>query len=284
MNSPHFTVSTRHGALAYSRTGHGPRLVFLPANGHDARDFDAIRPSLSRRFETFAFDWPSMGATPALADPAQSSAAFFAEMLEDAVEALDLSGAVFMGHSVGGFAAARLAARRPTKVRAIVLVDAGGFVPIDVAGAVFCRIKGTALATRFGEGAFARWHAKVRNPHVDQMIARIDEARRRPAYAATVAAVWRSFARPEHDLRPEAGSLRCPTLLVWGGLDPVLPARVAGQAAARAIRQARLAVLPTGHTPFVEAPKAFLAELDPFLDGLPQGGQQLSATPGRAAP
>jgi pimeloyl-ACP methyl ester carboxylesterase len=280
MNIRESTVSTRHGALAYSRSGHGPKLVLLPANGHDARDFAAVRASLSSRFETVAFDWPSMGATPALSDPMQSSAAVFAEMLEDAVDALGLSGAVFMGHSVGGFAAARLAARRPAKVRALVLMSAGGFVPVDAAGAVFCRIKGTALATRFGEGAFARWHAKTRNPHVDQMIARIDEARRRPAYAVTVAAVWRSFARPEHDLRAEARSIRCPTLLVWGGLDPVLPVRVAGHAAALAIPQARLSVLPTGHSPFVEAPEAFLAEVDPFLNGLPG---ELQPTPTRGA-
>jgi pimeloyl-ACP methyl ester carboxylesterase len=266
MTLRHFQVPTRHGPLACSRIGSGPPLVLLPANGHDARDFDAIRAGLVARFETLAFDWPAMGASPPLARPEEASAPLFAEALEDAVAALSFEPSVFVGHSVGGFAAGRLAARRPDRVRALVLVDAGGFDPIGAVGAAFCRLKGTKLAIRLGEGAFARWHAKRRNPHVLAMLERIDAARGGGAYSATVAAVWRSFAEPGHDLRTEATSIRCPTLLVWGALDPVIPARSAGRAVQRAIAGSRLVVLQTGHSPFVEAPEEFLAELVPFLE------------------
>jgi pimeloyl-ACP methyl ester carboxylesterase len=248
--------------------GEGPPLVLLPANGHDARDFDAVRGALAARFETFAFDWPGMGASPPLDHPDTARAGLFAEMLEDATDALSLAPTVFIGHSAGGFASARLAARKPDRVRALVLVDAGGFTEPDAISVAFCRLKGTRVAIRLGEGAFARWHAKRRNPHVHAMLARIDAARRGDAYAATVAGVWRSFAEPDHSLGDEARCIQCPTLLVWGGLDPVLPAKVAGAAAARAIQGSRLSVLPTGHSPFVEAPDEFLAEVLPFLEAV----------------
>jgi pimeloyl-ACP methyl ester carboxylesterase len=262
-------VSTRHGSLAYTRRGEGPPLVFFPANGHDARDFDAVRPALSRRFETFAFDWPSMGASPPMPEPGRATAAAFAEMFEDALDALSLPPAVLVGHSVGGFSAARFAARHPSRVRALMLVDAGGFVRPDALQAAFCRVKGTPAATRLAEATFARWYTRARNQHTSEMIARIDRARRRPDYAETVSGVWGSFPSAEHDLRMEAATIRCPALVVWGRYDPVLPARTAGVAAARIIPGARLAVLDTGHTPFAEDPGTFLVEAERFLESLP---------------
>lgn len=261
-----FTVPTRHGPLAGSRLGAGPPLVLLAANGHDTRDFDAVRGPLATQYETLALDWPGTGNSPPLERPESATAARFAEMLEDATAALALEGAAFIGHSVGGFTAARLAARRPDRVRLLVLVDPGGFMKLDMAGRAFCRIKGTELVTGVGEGAFARWHAKRRTPQVHEMLRRIDAARRGRAYVATVAAVWRSFASADHDLRAEAERIVCPTLLVWGARDPVIPVRIAGASAHGIIPGSRLVTLPTGHSPFVEAPEDFLAEVLPFLD------------------
>lgn len=45
-----------------------------------------------------------------------------------------------------------------------------------------------------------------------------------------VAEIWHSFTLPEHDLRPEAGKITAPTVLVWGWRDPVLPPRAGGAA------------------------------------------------------
>lgn len=282
MSTPHLSVSTRHGSLAYTRTGSGPPILFFPANGHDARDFDTVRTALSRRFETLAFDWPAMGASPPLPEPHRATAVLFAEMLEDVLEALPLPPAVLVGHSVGGFSAARFAARSPSRVRALVLVDSGGFVPTNLAEAAFCRLKGTPVATRLGEGLFARWYTKARNEHATEMIARIDRARKRRDYAATVAAVWRSFPSPEHDVRSEATAIRCPTLVVWGRRDPVVSVATGGSTAARIIPGARLVVLETGHTPFAEAPEAFLEEVEPFLARACASGERnaLGGTPG----
>ncbi len=257
--------ATRHGSLCYSVLGKGPPLFLLPANGHDARDFDAVRVKLAQSFQTIAVDWPGMGASAPLAQPDGASAFTFAEMLEDVVVALAREPALLVGHSVGGFASAHLAATRPELVRALILVDSGGFVPLGRADALFCRLKGTSWATRLGEGAFARFHTKRRNPDVAQMLARIERARRGRAYAATVAAVWRSFADPAHDLRPLASLIACPTLIVWGEADPVVPLAKARPAVAELLPTARFVALSTGHSPFAEDPPAFLATVLPFV-------------------
>jgi pimeloyl-ACP methyl ester carboxylesterase len=149
-------------------------------------------------------------------------------------------------------------------VRALVLVDSGGFGELGVAGRAFCRLKGRPWVTARIEGAFARRHLHRRTEVVRERLRRIDAARRDPTWAAVTAAIWRSFAHAEADLRPLAPSLRAPTLLVWGRRDPVLKLRE-GRTAARLIPGARLVELDTGHLPFAEAPEEFLAAVGPFL-------------------
>jgi pimeloyl-ACP methyl ester carboxylesterase len=261
------TLSTRAGRLAVTTAGDGSPLVLVPANGRAAADFDAVRPSLQRRHRTIALDWPAMGAAPAPERPAETTAVLLAGALEDALDALGVGRAILVGHSVGGFAAARLAARAPDRVAALVLVDAGGFAALGPFGRLFCAVKGRPAVTRALEGRFARFHTRRCTAEAARMLARVDAARRRAGYADVVGAVWRSFARPESDLRAEARAIRCPALLVWGARDPVIPL-AAARAAARAIPGARLAVLQTGHTPFVEDPEGFLAHVEPFLAGL----------------
>jgi pimeloyl-ACP methyl ester carboxylesterase len=260
-------VKTRAGRVAVSWAGAGPALVLLPAAGRVAADFGAVRSRLAERHLTVALDWPAMGESPAPEDPARTSASLLAAAVEDVLQEIDPGPAVLIGHSVGGFAAARLAARAPQRVSALVLVNAGGFGRIGPFARLFCSIKGRAWVTRMGEGRFARFHTRRRTEAAADMIARVDRARQGPAYSQAVAAVWRSFARPDARLDGpggEAARIRCPTLLVWGARDPVIPLRAA-RAAERAIAGSRLILLDTGHTPFVEDVPAFLGAVEPFL-------------------
>jgi pimeloyl-ACP methyl ester carboxylesterase len=78
------------------------------------------------------------------------------------------------------------------------------------------------------------------------------------------AALWRSFAAPEYDLRPRADRITAPCLVIWGSKDTAIPLRL-GRATAASIPGARLETLPTGHVPFSSDPGGFLAIAEPFL-------------------
>jgi pimeloyl-ACP methyl ester carboxylesterase len=80
-----------------------------------------------------------------------------------------------------------------------------------------------------------------------------------------VAELWRSFASPEHDLRGDAHAITAPTLLLWGRHDPVIPVRV-GRYLERALADARLTVIDSGHVPHTTDPERVAAELVPFAD------------------
>ena len=74
--------------------------------------------------------------------------------------------------------------------------------------------------------------------------------------------VWNSLG-DDFDLRPSLRALDVRALVVHGDDDPIPMASAAETAAAL---RAPLVVLPQcGHVPYVEAPEAFVAALDPFL-------------------
>jgi pimeloyl-ACP methyl ester carboxylesterase len=262
-------VSTRVGEVAVDVRGSGPPLVLLHSIGHDRHDWDAVRTTLAAHHRTVAVDWPGHGDSPMWREPRSASAGALVDALEDVVVALGLERAIFMGNSVGGTASVGLALRRPERVRALVLVDTGGFTGTSALVRAFCWLQGRELVRRFTGLAFARNYLKVRGPAVDGVLERLAEARTRPGFIEMDAAMWRSFGTGATDFSGKVGGLACPTLVVWGKHDPVLRARVEGHRVRSELPHAAWVELDTGHAPFVERPNAFLAEVVPFLGGLP---------------
>ena len=257
-------IRTSQGPIAYERCGDGPPVVLLHGNAHDRHDYDAVLPVLAREFTVFAVDWPGCGESPAPPAPRESTASGLAALLPEIVERLGAAPATLIGNSVGGFSAARLALTHPALVRALVLVDSGGFTAHNPVSRLFCRVKGTEVISRLVAERFPRFYLRRRTPTVEAMLARSRAHGRNPIGIAIDAAIWRSFTAPEHDLRSRASAIRVPTMLVWGKHDPVLPVRDA-EAARRALPQAPFVVLDTGHVPFAEDPDGFLAAVLPFL-------------------
>lgn len=256
-------VMTQLGRVAVTAQGAGPLLVLVPAAGRAAADFDPIVPSLARHHRVATLDWPGAGSSPPAERPHAASALAFASVLADVVRELG-EPAVVVGHSVGGFAAARLAVDEPERVVGLVLVDALGFLPFGRFQRAFCAVKGVPRVTRAVEGTLARAQTIRRNAHTANVLARVDAAVAQPSFVEVTAALWRSFPQPESDLREAAKTIRCPTLVCWGWLDPVVPV-VGAFRAARTVPGAQLSLFRTGHTPFVEDPAAFLRAVDPFL-------------------
>ena len=140
-------VTTKSATLHYREAGSGIPVVMLHATLHDHHDFDPIFDAVAREFRAIAVDWPFHGASTQPAD-LEPTAMALADVLEDLVDTLDLGPAAFIGNSVGGYAAARLAIRRPSAVASLVLVNTGGFTPSTPATRAFCRALGRAALNR----------------------------------------------------------------------------------------------------------------------------------------
>ena len=261
------TIQTRTGRVTYRESGSGPTVLLLHATLHDRHDFDPIVETLARRYRTIAVDWPGHGDSDPVDATMEPGAPLFADVLEDVVDGLGLSRAVLIGNSVGGFAAARLAITRPESVAGLVLVNTGGFVPLNPMTRTFCRVMGTPAVFRRTAPLFVRGYMKARTDSDREISERAIATAKTAEGTRTGAALWRSFATPEHDLRSRAAGLTAPTLIVWGKKDIAIPLR-AGLATHEAIRGSRLEILDTGHVVFSSDPDGFLAIGEPFLQSV----------------
>jgi pimeloyl-ACP methyl ester carboxylesterase len=266
-------IETSSGMLAYDERGTGPTVVLLPGGGHDRHDFDALRCALGDALHTIALDWPSHGDSPP--STVQTSAVGLADAAEEAIAQLAPNGAIVLGNSVGGFAATRLAIRRPELVNGLVIVDGGGFAGRGPHIRVSCAAMGHPRFLRAVYPAFSRYYMRSRSDaDRNSRASAIATTRAEPGLSA-LSELWRSFSSPEHDLRGQAEGIGAPTLIVWGRRDPVLPLRI-GRRIAKAIPGARLEVFDCGHVPFTSDPERFAASLLRFA-------AEVSRTPAHAA-
>jgi len=226
---------------------------------------ETLASELAREFRVITLDWPGHGESAMPSPPASLGVARISDALEDVVAALRVGPATFLGNSVGATASVRLAVRMPEQVRALVLVDSGGFVSLSPMVRAFCWVQGRAFVRRRFGMAFARNYFKVRNAHVDAALSRMAVTHRDKAFIEATAALWRSFGTAENDLVEAARTIRAPAMIAWGRRDPVIRAKVEGKLARATLPHARYVEFDTGHIPFLEEPEAFLEAVLPFL-------------------
>jgi pimeloyl-ACP methyl ester carboxylesterase len=217
--------------------------------------WSAVVPRLAERYACHLLDVPRFGAALRPDETAEWVGAW--------LEAAGLDRVGLVGHSIGGAAAARLAALRPELVGALVLVS-----PVGMPSGR--RVTGYVLPTLAALGTLT-----------PTFLARltVDALRAGPA-----AIVRGGLYAARADVREQAGAVRAPTLLVWGDRDPLVPFGLADEWR-RALPFARLVALhDVGHVPMVERPLAFAEALREFLDessdlvgGIPVSGMRGTA-------
>lgn len=261
------SVSTRAGTISYTVHGEGQPIILLHATLHDHHDFDRIVPQLSEEYQTISLDWPWHGASsdPTTNSTTKPSAIAMADALEDFVTALDLPPATLIGNSVGGFAAARLAITHPQRVRALILVNTGGFTIWNIFTRFFCYILGFPAVARLVLPHLIPRYMKSQTPN-DMAVCKKAVARARSRDGASVAAgFWRSFLDEQHDLRDRARSIKAPTLVVWGVDDVVFPVETA-YSVQRSIPGSRVELVDAGHVVFSSRPDEFVSIMKGFLE------------------
>jgi 4,5:9,10-diseco-3-hydroxy-5,9,17-trioxoandrosta-1(10),2-diene-4-oate hydrolase len=194
----------------------------------------------------------------------------YADLLAGFLDAVRVERAVLVGNSIGGAAALQHAAARPDRVHALVLENPGGLAPVDDPAA---RAVLGLMARFFAAGARgARWYpwafaAYYRTSVLGGRTARAHRARivaAAPESAPVLAEAWRSFARPEADLRGLAARIACPVLFAWAVRDRFV-SLARSLPAIRRFPQARVERFRATHAAHLETPAAFETALDAFL-------------------
>jgi len=259
--------------------GEGPPLLFVHGLIGRWTHWVEQLTAFAGSHRVIAVDLPGFGDSPL---PAQGeiSVPIYAHTLARLMEALELSAAAFVGHSMGGFTAVELAIEYPELVERLVLVSPAGLSTYNDRRS----LQLVAQARRF-KGIFNTYHALVaahagllaRHPRLRRLEPTTNIVTRHPDRlpAAYVVEFVRGLAAPgfidgieanlNYDYRERLGEIACPTLIVWGERDRVVTAKDA-DLYERLIPNARKAIFKdTGHMAMIERPAAFNALLEKFL-------------------
>jgi pimeloyl-ACP methyl ester carboxylesterase len=247
----------------YRDSGQGTAFLLLHASPGDSRDFDAVEPALARSVRVLRLDWPGFGLSPAPSEQALQDCDFHTRVVREFLNHLGIDQAVLIGNSIGGNVAVRFAVASPERVKALVLVSPGGFTHHNVLTRAFCALQASRLSI-----PPVRWAGRYLRLKTEWTRAMVDRARGEQSGSATIAvarAVWKLFSRPEFDLREQVAHLHLPVLLMFGEMDPVIPAHKDGLVARKLLPHAQFRTLPCGHASFAELPDQFLRELSNFI-------------------
>lgn len=256
-------LSVRGTRINVLTAGAGEPLLYLHGAG-DLGKWQPAHTALAERYTVIRPDHPGFNGSDDLPDidSAHDLAFFYLDLLD----ALGLERAVVMGTSLGGWVAAELTTIEPGRVDRLVLVDAAGVRAEVDAPDMFTRGPvELAELTWATEGARAD---AVADAHALESDAALFERFLRNRMA-TAHLGWNPYL---HDpkLLTRLHRVRCPTLIVWGAEDRLLPLAYAHRWC-ELLPHARLAVIEdAGHLPLVEQPKAFLEAVRDFLTG--EGG------------
>lgn len=243
-----------------------PPVVLLHGRGGHLESWRANVVPLAGRHRVIAFDLLGHGLTArhgggyAIAD--------LTDHAEAVLDALDVSGGVLVGQSIGGWIAARLALRRPDLASGLALIEPAGLQSeasrlADPAVAAAYVRGGRAFEEPSREAVRDRLEGLVADPSlIDDELVEIRRLLYAPAAARAVHAAVRAADNGAALLTPEVlARLAVPTLIVHGGAAHT-PARIVDHAA-RAARARLVTVAGARQWPQLERPdlvNALLAE------------------------
>jgi pimeloyl-ACP methyl ester carboxylesterase len=223
--------------------GSGPSVVLLHGLSGSRRWWRYTTPALARRYRVHVPELVGFGGSRGAAR--QPNIPEMAAVVADWLGQICQADYRLIGHSMGGQIAVHVAAKHRSPER-LVLTAATG-VPRPLRD-----------AAEFVAGALPprRWGAPMFMPTIAA-----DALRAGPR--ALVRATQHLL---QDDVRPLLPHISCATLVVWGGLDPLVPL-AHGEAFAQSIPRARLVVLPdAAHNPMADRPVEFNRLLLDFLD------------------
>ena len=251
-------------ALAHTvRGGEGSPVFLLHGLGSCAADWTPQVAALEPRHRVIAVDLPGHGASPL--PPGRLTIEDMAEAVAALAGTLTPEPAHVVGLSLGACVALRVALQAPGRVRSLTLVNPFARLRPDGPGALVRMAHRLLLLGTAPMPSLAAHVARRLFPWPEQ----------RALYEAAVtslgatsrrgyAAAMRALAR--FDARGQLAAIRCPTLVVAGDRDGVVPLAPKLRLGA-AIPNARVVVVPaSGHATPYDQPDTFNRLLVEFLD------------------
>ena len=263
----------------YVDLGEGPAILWIHGLGASWQSWLENLPEFARDHRVVAMDLPGFGYSEM---PEQDiSIEYFGAWTCRLLDALEIESAAVVGNSMGGFVGAELAVRAPERVQRLAVVSAAIFwqghrraqpllrlARLTDAMAARALVRATDdIATRRRLRQWALASAGFRYPQLisDELAHEmVRSARRTDGFLPALEAL------ADYPLDEELPKIECPTLIVWGEHDTLVPAKDAVRLE-ELIPDARRELFErTGHVAMLERPERFNRVLREFLDEEPE--------------
>lgn len=252
------------------QTGAGEPVVLLHGFGASTYSWREVTPALARDHRVVAIDLNGFGYTQRPRSAAAYTREGQAKLVLDTLDALGIGRAHVCGHSYGGGLTLYLAQTHPERFLSMVLVDSSAPTYSDdrrsraaaLRAVSYLFLRSVVLRPSTIRRSLLRsyWDDSKVTPELVQ--AYFDRLR-----VEGVAEAYHGLTAPAPPgERVVLGTIRVPTLVVWGAHDEVIRPEVGRRAAERLPHSEFVLLAHSGHLPMEEEPEAFLAAVLPFLE------------------
>lgn len=255
--------------------GSGEPVLFVHGLGGSWPNWLEQLPVLCKGRRAIAFDLPGFGGSPMPSAPI--SIPSYARIVGGLMDALGIPSAAIVGNSMGGEITLELALSDPRRVERMVLVSPAGISTLAVE-----RRLPLIRAIYPPVNAFSRWLGAnadefVRRPRLRAAALKAVAAKPRKIAPEFAAEQIRGMGKPgflpaleaivshSRTLRQRLHQIRCPTLILWGDEDPVVPVRDVDVFAGEIPGARKLVWKQIGHVAMFERGAEFNLLLDEFL-------------------
>jgi pimeloyl-ACP methyl ester carboxylesterase len=256
--------------------GEGPAMIFIHGLSGCWQNWLENICFFARDHRVIAVDLPGFGESEMPVEPISISG--YARTVDALFEALGIDSGVVVGNSMGGFVGLELAIRFPPRVERLCLVGAAGLSieHLRTERKRGIRHRAENIAFFYVAWVSTRSPGLMARPRPRQMVLKLVAAHPERLPGALVVeqvggAGKEGFAGAldaltGYPIRDRLCEIGCPTLIVWGDKDILVPVKDAAEFE-RLISDSRKVIYKdTGHIPMVERPARFNADLRAFIE------------------
>lgn len=226
--------------ITSAAVGAGQAVLLIHGLSGSSRWWQRNVAALAANFRVYSIDLIGFGDSRGYAFALDEAAEYVARW----IDAVGIERAHVVGHSMGGYIAADLAATHPECVNRLVLVDAA-VLP---------------FAMRYDQHARSLVREFFQLPPSFYPILVGDALR-----AGPITLLGAASEVIHVDLRPKLAQIRAPTLLVWGERDAIVPLSLGQQLAAQLPHSELVILKQAGHNAMWDRAQEFNRAVVPFL-------------------
>ncbi len=230
-------------------------------------------PRFAEGRRVVAMDLPGFGLSPLPDEPI--SIEYYGRVVAELCDRLGLSPAVLVGNSMGGYISAEVAITRPDVVERLLLVSAAGISQMDIARSparAFARTVALLGASSTAQLRFVAARPRLRHwilaivarhpsrLRSDLLLEGFMKGSGKPGFEHAL------MACIDYDYRERLPDIGCPTLVMWGRNDMIIPVADADKYLKLIEGSRKIVLEDTGHVPMAERPPTFNRILSEFLD------------------